>query len=278
MPELLGEEDAWPIQQFPAESVWKNRLADWLRKGPGAWSTQRDKVAAVAAAVVQEYKQHSGGGRVRWGVGGIGWGALMAAWAGTEGALSPAAPAPTAVCALSPQLYDQDVQLAKALSAPLIILPSKYDSMDKLQVFISARKYIYEQCYFKRFGMCKPGLLSYAPLFTAYDPDEMDRQLGQRNPQRRVRGRAKQVHPLQLAKAELKAVGQASEMMHLAAQWMAAWLSGQPPAPQERGVANQEQSSSGDDDGGDGDDGGDDAAEGEESGASGDGESSAERG
>lgn len=251
MPELLGPDEAWPRDQFPPQSVWKNRLQDWLRKGAGSWGAQREKVAAVLNAAAAEAAAAGGGGgdgggtEPRVGVAGVGWGALMATWAGTEGAFSPPAPsaggaggdgdgdagggdaaapaapsplapAPAAVAALSPQLHKQDDKLADALTSPLVMLASKYDNMDRLQVVLSVRKELYSRCEFRRFGMCYPGLFSWEPWFTDY---EVDPKPGDKE-----------------ARARLRAVAQASDMVEEVARFLLKHLTG----AAEEGAAEEE--------------------------------------
>jgi hypothetical protein len=143
VPELFTDATAWPIQQFPPESVWKNRLDAWLRKGAGSWGEVRGTVVAAAAAVLSEASAAAGGwpaapaggAPLRLSVGGVGFGALLALNAAAAGALEPEVPGPLAcAAALCPLLHENDEKLAAALDAPLVILPAKYDNMDRLQV------------------------------------------------------------------------------------------------------------------------------------------------
>jgi hypothetical protein len=254
MPELLSADEAWPMARYPPESVWKNRFADWIRIGHGAWESNQEKVAAVAAAVVAESAAavsrwpeapepmpEGAGGGVRYGIAGVGWGGYLAACAGAEGALSPAAPQPTAVASLSPQFHGRDAKLAAALSSPLIILPSKYDSMDQLQVHVSTRKDVYARCFFKRYGRCYPGLLSYKAVFADYDPDLADRLRRERPKNKKVqKGKRKQLDPLFQAQAAMREVADVTDMVDLAAGWLKGWLAGRPPAEQVRGDIQQD--------------------------------------
>jgi hypothetical protein len=204
MPELLDNETAWPRSQFPPESVWKNRFADWLRNGPGSWPAIRDRVATLAAALLEEAaaaasewpvqpQAAAGGGggeaAVRLAVGGIGWGALMALHSGCDRALAPEVLSPLAcVAALTPALYGRDEKLAAELAAPIVILPAKYDNMDRLQVFLSKRKHVYGPSVFKRFGFVYSGPLSWSPGFTDYDPDSTPLKLKPRDGKVRHKG------------------------------------------------------------------------------------------
>lgn len=203
--------------------MWKNRYADWLRIGAGSRGANEAQVAAVAAAALEAAREARGGSvgadggeELRVGVAGIGWGALMALWAGCADA---PAPRPGAVAALTPVLAGNDDKLAAALEAPAILLPSKYDSMDRLQVVVSARKEQYAQSVFKRFGHCYPGCLSWNAVFPHREHDGRDAAKG-RAPRPGSKKAKRAAASMELR--TLRAVRQAGEIVDAAAAFLRA--------------------------------------------------------
>lgn len=88
---------------------------------------------------------------------------------------------------------------------PLVPHPLTIPFPPAVQVYLSSRKEVYQRCTFKRFGHCLPGLFSWAPVFTAYDPASTTKE----------------------GRKDVKAVAQASAMLDLAASFLRRHLDGE---------------------------------------------------
>jgi dienelactone hydrolase len=164
MPDLLQpRQGTWPLKHYPPISVWKNRLADWYRKGPGCVEANREAVKNVLCALTS-WGEPPGGQRSALATLGFGWGGYIALRCANAEAM---APAPVkAGAALYPELFGLDGKIAEDIGVPVAILPAKHGPMERTMLTLQETKpQLARHCLFKRAGKVPRGYATWAPVW-----------------------------------------------------------------------------------------------------------------